>query len=538
MIKFLKGLWTGETDGLAAAAFIVGAASLASRVVGVLRDRILASTFGAGVQLDAYYAAFRLPDFLYNLIILGALSAGFIPVFTQYLETKGKEGARQLAEMMVSLVLLIMSALAIVLTVVAPKLVPLTTPGFAGEKLALTIQLSRIMFLSPVLLGLSGVMGGILQSTRRFIPFAFAPILYNLGIIAGARLLVPWFGIKGLAWGVVVGAFLHLIAQASVAGIRRLPWPSLRSEGVRRILKLMVPRTLGLAATQINLVILLILASSLPTGSVAVFNLADNLQNFPVGLIGISFAIAAFPALSRAFALKDQPSFQKAFSIACRNIIFFLLPVTVLFLLFRAQIVRLILGSGQFDWDDTIRTANVLGWFTLSLLAQSLIPLFARAFYALHDTWTPLAIGIVDEILTGIGAYFLRGFFGVNGLAMAFSIASTVQLVLLYVWLRFKHQPLGGRVIFTSIIKTSLATMALSLVALELRQWIGTVYPLRKFWQLALQVGVGSFAGLIVFVIVAWLLRSQELQELFSAVARRLWRKQKVAEGMDEAQGV
>lgn len=536
-MSFFKKLWQGETAGLTTAALIIGVASLASRLVGVFRDRILASTFGAGAQLDIYYAAFRLPDFFYNLIILGALSAGFIPVFTEYLEKKGKQEARELAEQMVSLVLLIMSALAVVLALLAPVLVPLTAPGFDGEKLRLTIQLSRIMFLSPILLGLSGVMGGILQSKRQFLPFALAPIFYNLGIIFGALVLTPRLGLSGLAWGVVIGALSHLLVQASVADIRKLRRPSFRSPGIRRILTLMGPRTLGLAFTQINLVILLALASSLRNGSVAVFNLANNLQGFPIGIIGVSFAIAAFPALSRAASRKDHDSFRDSFSRACRNIIFFLLPMTALFLIFRMQIVRLVLGTGAFDWEATISTGNVLGWLAVSLVFQGLFPLFARAFYALQDTWTPLWIVLINEIFTGVLAYLLRFKFGIVGLAMGLTIGSTIQFFLLALCLFRRQTALGLKSILYSTIKITLATLCLGVVSIYLRQWIGHVYPLVKVWQLILQAGIGGLGGVGVFLIVAWLLKSPEWIDIFSAVRRRLFKAPQITEGIDEARG-
>src|SRR3989338_8752347 len=228
MFKFFSRLWNGETESVTTAAFIVGAAALASRLVGVLRDRVLASTFGAGDVLDAYYAAFRVPDFLYNLVILGALSAAFIPVFTEYLEKRERREAWRLAERVLSVVGATMGVLCLVLFFAAPAVIPLTVPGFDAEKMALTVSLARIMFLSTFFLALSAVMGGVLQATRRFAAFSLAPVFYNVGIILGVLLFVPNMGPVGLAWGVVIGAILHLATQASVArkaGLERIPLP-------------------------------------------------------------------------------------------------------------------------------------------------------------------------------------------------------------------------------------------------------------------------------------------------------------------------
>ena len=541
MFRFFARLWQGETDGLTAAAFIVGTASLASRLVGIFRDRMLASTFGAGNLLDSYYAAFRLPDTLYNLIILGALSAGFIPVFSAWLETKSREDAMHLAEKVLSIVGATMAVACAFLFFFAPVLVPIIAPGFEGEKLQTTIALTRIMVLSPLFLGMSAVMGGVLQSTRRFFAFAVAPVLYNLSIISGIYFLSPSIGIYGAAFGVVLGAFLHFIAQTSVAfrlGIRRLPRPSLSDPGVRKILRLMAPRALGLAITQINLAVLLAIATTIETGAVAVLNLATNLQSFPVGIFGISFAIAAFPELARSAGKGDMEGYRQALGGASRKIVFLILPTMALFILLRAQIVRTILGQGLFDWNDTIRTADMLGWFSLSLFAQALTPLFTRAFYAIQNVRTPIIIIAVAEVANIILVLLLKGPFGVAGLAVAFSITAIAQLLLLVFFLRKQQGALGRGEFALSAYKTSIATVALCVAAYPVRQAIGTIYSLRTFLQVVLQAGATIVVGGLVFILIAWLLRSRELFEFWDAIHRKLWRHVKLEEGVDQAGGL
>lgn len=541
MKTFFTRLWNGETSGLTTAAIIVGGASLASRVIGVLRDRVLAASFGAGDVLDSYYAAFRLPDLLYTLIILGALSAGFIPVFADYLENKGKDEAWRLAERVLSVVGATMILICSALVVFAPLLVPLTVPGFSPEKLETTIRLTRIMALSPLFLGLSAVMGGILQATRRFFAFALAPVLYNVGIIFGALVLSPVLGLEGLAWGVVLGAFLHLITQASVAlrlGLRRIPVPSLRTEGVRRILWLMAPRTAGLAVSQINLVILLSLASVLPVGSIAVFNLANNLQSFPVSVFGISFAVAAFPNLARAAGMKREDDFREVLGSAGRKIVFLVVPATVLFFLLRAQIVRLALGAGAFDWSDTIRTANVMGIFAMSMIFQSLVPLLARAFYAIQDTWTPLVAGIVAEAFNLVLALVLRGPFGIMGLAVSFSAAAFLNMMLLWWLLYYKKGSLGEGMFTMSFAKTCAASLALFGFGWIARQALGTLFPLTTFWLVALQSAGTMIVGLGAFTAVAILLKSEEFREFRDAAERKLFKKVPVIAGAEEGHGV
>ncbi|MCE9586024.1 murein biosynthesis integral membrane protein MurJ [Candidatus Uhrbacteria bacterium] len=541
MITWFKKMWNGETDGLTAAALIVGASSLASRLLGLVRDRVLAGTFGAGSSLDAYYAAFRLPDTVYNLLILGAISAGFIPVFTEYLETKGKESAAKLAAQVLTTVGACVAVASALVAVFAPVIMPLIVPGFDAETLQKTIELTRVMSVSPLLLGLSAVIGGVMQSMKRYVGFALAPVFYNFGIIVGTIVLSPTMGIMGAAIGVVAGAFMHFLVQASTLPafpLGKLPWPSFSSAGVRRILALMGPRTAALGISQVNLVFLLALATTIEPGAVSVFNLANNLQMFPVGLIGISFAIAAFPSLAKAHAIEDDEGYRHALSAAARKIIFLIIPAMAVFILLRAQIVRLALGAGEFNWNDTIRTADALAWFAVSLVAQSLVPLLARAFYALQDTWTPFWISIISEaVIIGL-AIVLREPFGVMGLAMAFSAAAIVQCLLLGLFLRRMFGQLGKGETLISTYKTSIATVALCTAAFPVRQWLGTIYNLEATWQVVLQASGTLVAGGLAFFVTAWLVRSPELVEFRMAAEKRLFKKARLVEGAEEASGM
>lgn len=526
MLSYLKQLWFEETRGLTKAALLVSIASFLSRLAGVWRDRVLASTFGADAQLDAYYAAFRLPDMIYMLLILGALTAGFVPLFTEYRDQRSEREAWQLSEQILSLIGCALALVGVGLFFAAPAIVPWTVHGFPPETIALTVTLTRIMCLSPFLLGISAVMGGALQATRRLFAFALAPILYNLGIIFGAYVLSPRLGIPGLAWGVVIGAALHMLVQTSVVlrlGLRRLPVPSFRPEGVRRLLALMGPRTAGLAVAQINLVILLSFASSLSAGSVAVFNLANNLQSFPIGIIGVSFAIAAFPILSSAVAQQNQEAFQRVFSQTINRIVFFLLPTMALFLLFRYEIVQIILGEGRFDQRAATRAALVLGWFSISLLAQALIPLFARGFYALQNTWTPFWVSLIAEGVNIAAAFVLRDVLGVAGLAAAFSLAACVQLVLLWMFLH-RRQRFHGLAVVRHAVSVSLATAMLMLVIFLLKPFVHDLWPADTLPILIWRVACLVLAGGLGFIFIASLLRIPEWRELrtrLSILSRR-----------------
>ncbi|MCK5357856.1 MAG: murein biosynthesis integral membrane protein MurJ, partial [Elusimicrobiales bacterium] len=399
--------------------------------MGIFRDRILASEFGAGDILDIYYTAFRVPDLIFNLLVLGALSAGFIPIFVNLLKgkktrikglvfgSKHKE-AWYLANNILNILLLSVAVLSVFGIIFAPALIKVLAPGFSLSKQALTADLTRIMFLSPILLGISSILGGVLQSFKRFFIYSLAPILYNIGIIVGALFFAPLWGIYGLAWGVVLGALLHMLIQLPAViklGFRYRLIIDFKNKQVREIGRLMIPRTMSLAISQINLLVITIIASTLASGSIAVFNFANNLQSFPIGIFGISFAVAAFPTIS-AIAF-DKPKLINNFSKVIRQILFFIVPATVLLLTLRAQIIRVILGTGQFNWEDTLLTIHTLGFFTLSLFAQASIPLLARVFYARHNSLTPFYIGLSSALVNLILSLVLVRILGVAGLALA-----------------------------------------------------------------------------------------------------------------------
>jgi putative peptidoglycan lipid II flippase len=527
MLRFLSRLFHRQTEHVTSAAALLGVASLLSRVIGLFRDRLLAAHFGAGSTLDVYYAAFRWPDALYNLLIVGALAAGFIPVFSECLEHEGDEAAARLAGRVLSLTACTMMGVSLVLILGAGLIVPATVSGFSPAQIAETVVLTRIMALSPLLLGLSAVMGGVLQATKRFAAFAIAPMLYNVGIIFGIVCLAPAWGVRGVAVGVVLGTALHLLAQAIPVFRTRtliLDRPTYREPRIRRMLSLMGPRTAGLAITQLNLIVLLALASSLSDGSVSVLAFANNVQSVPLGLVGISFAVAALPALSQAAARRDTGETTRLVTTIARQVLVLVIPMAAWLILLRAQVVRLLLGQGAFDWDDTIRTAMLVGWFAISLPAQALVPLLARVWYAYQNAWVPFGVGVIAEIINVSAALILRHWYGANGLAIAFSLASIVQVIGLAWFLRHRglleRAPLwpGGWKVWVALV-LSLGS------GYVVRQIVGTVFPLHVAWQVLLQGGASGLMCGIVYGVTAHLLRLEEWQAIVHVFTTRLWSK-------------
>ena len=432
--NIIKKLSTTITGGAIVIAFF----SVVSKFLGLFRDRLLASYFGVGDTLDIYYAAFKLPDLVFNTLILGALSAAFIPVFIKYWQ-KDKQEAWDITNAILTLLVIIIGAVSIVVIVFADQLMPLIVPGFETAKMVETIHITRIMFVSVIFFTISNVLSGVLNSLRRFLAFSLAPIFYNLGIIIGIIFLYPLWGLDGLAWGVVLGSILHALVQ--LPSVVKKGWtyrPVLlwRHSGVRKILRLMIPRTFALGVGQVNQLVIIVIASTLATGSIAIFNLANNLQS--LNIIGISFAISCFPVFSQTLSEGKSSEFKKVFSVNVRRVLYIMIPISLSLFLLRIYIVRIVLGAGQFDWLATILTARTLGFFAISLFAQSLIPLFTRAFYALEDTKSPVITSVGSVVLNIVLAMILSKYLGVAGLALAFSIASIVQLLVLVIWLRVK----------------------------------------------------------------------------------------------------
>ncbi|MBU2036834.1 murein biosynthesis integral membrane protein MurJ [Patescibacteria group bacterium] len=534
---FNNKILNGQSRTITGAAMILAIASIVSRLLGLLRDRLLAGSFGAGDTLDIYYAAFRVPDLVYNLLIMGALSAGFIPVFVALWPARQQPEPQAMAggeknhgelkaewQFVNSLTNILLAALLILgglFFIFAPQLIKLITPGFSAAKMALTVTLTRIMFLSPLLLGLSSVFGGILQSAKRFLIFSLTPIFYNLGIIFGILFLVPKYGAPGLAWGVVLGAALHMIIQ--LPAVRSLGWrwrPSFnwRDENIRRLARLMGPRTLTLAISQVNFLAITMVASTLAAGSLAIFNLAYNIWTFPLGVMAASLAIAVFPSLSANAAQRDWSSFAKNFSATFRHILFLIIPFSVLLFVLRAQIVRVILGTGKFGWNDTILTINALQYLTLGLLAEALMLLLVRGFFALEDTKTPFWLGLVGSLLRIGGAWLLMAPLGVGGLALGWALGGTFNMLLLWFFLEKKVKDLRFGEILTSALKISMASFLAGGSAWLALRLADNFVDTHTFLGLLTQGLIAGGAGLAVYLLASAALGVAEMRALWQMV--------------------
>lgn len=430
-----------NTRQVARAASLVMALFVASRAMGLLREMVIARQFGTSADLDAYLAAFRLPDLFFALMAGGALGSAFIPVFADYLARDDQTGAWRLASAIINWVLLMLSMVGALAALSAPTLVAtIIAPGFTPQQQALTVELMRWMLVSTVIFGVSGVVMGILNARQHFLLPALAPVIYNAAIIGGAWFLGPSIGVRGAVVGVVVGSAGHLLLQIpglAQHGMRFVPTLAARDPGVREVGRLMAPRALGQAAVELNHLINVTLASLLPAGSYSALNYGRLLMLLPQGVIAQSVAIAAFPTFSTLVARGERDELRHVLVTTLRSVLYLTLPAAVGLIWLREPLVRALLERGAFNAQSTRATAWALLFYALGLVSHALVEIVTRAFYALHDTRTPVAVGIaamLANIAMSLGLMSLFGEVGWmphGGLALANSLATTAEMVVL-----------------------------------------------------------------------------------------------------------
>ncbi|HUQ78802.1 MAG TPA: murein biosynthesis integral membrane protein MurJ [Patescibacteria group bacterium] len=428
-----------STRALARAGLIVSGAFLVSRVLGWIRLLVIGNAFPAGPELDAFFAAFRLPDLMFQLVAAGALSSAVIPVVSALLANGETDRAWRVVSTIANLMLFGLLVLGIVVLVGAPLIVEAIAPGFDGAQVARTVDLTRIMVLSPIFLALGALVTSVLNAQGRFAAAAIAPIVYNLAIIGGALFLAPAMGVTGLALGVVGGSIAHLLVQIAplrARGFRYERAIDTTDPEARQALKLMAPRALGMGASQVTFVVATALASNLVDGSITAFNFAFTLLQIPVGVIGVPLGVVVLPSLSRQAAIGNVHEFAALMSRAIRLILFVMLPITAITIVLRSELVRVLFGSSRFDEAALDLTAATLLTFLVGLTAHALIAVLARAFYARQDTRTPVAAAIFAVAVNSSLAVALVGPLGLPGLSLAIAVAAWLEAVVLLGLLR------------------------------------------------------------------------------------------------------
>jgi putative peptidoglycan lipid II flippase len=531
MVRFFSAIGR-EVRGMHEAAYLLAAFALGSQLLALLRDRILAASFGASHTLDLYYAAFRIPDFIFATIASLLSLYALLPVLSRL--ERQQEGL--VISFLRDTLVVFFAAMAVVCGIaalVAPDLVFVVAPGLAHDAYsrAQLILLARILLLQPILLGASNTLASYTQLRNRFVLYSISPLLYNIGIIFGAIVLYPHFGIAGLGWGVVFGALMHVAIQ--------IPFFFSEKSAVR--IPFTAPRTLALAAGQISLLAIVALASYLVPGSIAVFTFAYNLQAVPLTIIGVSYSVAAFPTLARLYAAGEHTQFVHNIEAALRHIIFWAIPATIFVIVLRAQLVRSILGAGQFDWSATRLTAAALALFILSLAAQSASLLIARAYYAAGNTKKPLYFGILDVCVSVGGAivlvtlfehyefvhYFIEALLRVTDipgtavlmLALGYACGSIAEFAVSYIFFmrdftipRARLQSLAFQSFCASVLGGGVSYLVLVL--------LGFIITIQTTIGVFLEGLCAGVCGLLTTAAVLWLLKNQELAEAVEAFKR------------------
>lgn len=521
-----------QQTNILSAAFIIMATVILSQFLGLIRQRFLVGIFGASNTLGVYLASSRLPDFLFQLIIAGALSSAFIPVFAEYV-AKGKEKEGHIfASTLLTLGLGIFFILSLILLIFAPWFCSLVAPGFSSSEILLMANLMRVIIVGELLFIIGSFLSAVLQSYSHFFIPGIAAAAYNLGIIIGMVSLSGVLGIYAPAVGVIIGSAIFVVIQIPLikkVGFSFHPAALKHVEGLKEVLHLMWPRTLSLAIFQIGTLLTVTLVSFLsdPGRNYVIFDYAQTLAFAPVALFGQTIAQAAFPVLSRQRDKKE--AFKATFLTSLFQMLYIILPVSILFVVLRIPVVRLIYGASQFDWAATVLTGRVMALFAVSMFAQALIYLVSRAFYALHDTFLPLIVGTISTIfMLGVAAIFIFWLkMGIGSIAVAYSLGSLFQFVILFVCLSYKTGGFGKMAIlvpFTKIFVASFFTGFALYIPLKLLDQLvfNTTYTI----NLILLTGITSCIGLSLYLFLTWLFDVREA-ETYLLMLRRLgnWRE-------------
>lgn len=511
---------------IARATLLIAFFSLASKILGAGRIAVFANRLGAGGEADIYVAAFRLPDLVFNLLILGTLSVAFIPVFVGYLH-KDREEAWRVAGTVFNIMLLGITVICGVAFFLSPWLVRLIVPGFSETGIAETITLTKILLLSPIFFSLSSITTAVLHSHKKFFLAAIAPLIYNSSIILGVIYLYPRYGLRGVAWGVVAGALFHFLVQLPEAlklglkPFRDFVW---NHPGVKKIGRLFIPRILGVELGQFSLLIASVLGSFYAAGNLSAYYYTYDIETVGVGVFGIAFAIAAFPTMADFFAKKDIDGFKKFFSRTVVQILFLIIPLSVLMLLLRAQIVRLILGAGEgtrFTFEDTKLAAQTLGFFVLSLFAQSLVPLLARCFYASKNTIIPVISGVIAMGINLGVSFAFRNHGTSEYFALAFSVASIAHLLIMFLALRRRLGDLEDEYILLRVTKISIASVTMAIATYIIMYAVAPLVDMQTYVGVLTQTIAATVGAVIVYIMSGLIIQLPETRQ--TIVIAKTW---------------
>jgi putative peptidoglycan lipid II flippase len=518
---------TPARKSLARSAVIVGLAFVLSRILGLVREVVLANQFGTTSTMDAYVSAFRIPDLLFLVVIAGSFGAAFIPVFGEYLAKGDEERAWRLASAVLTWAGIVVVALSVIIFVFARPMMLIVAPGFDDETTTLAVDLMRILLLSPIFLGTGIALKGILEAQHEFTWPAFAPLIYNLAIIAGAIWFAPEYGIQAVAWAVIIGALGHVLVQLpSVlrSGLVFRPTLDRQVEGLAEVGRLLGPRIIGLAAFQANFIAINAFASTTSSERVSALNYAWQLLMLPHGVLALSISTVIFPTLAQLYSTGDDAGFRTTLDRTLRPLLFLSIPASAGLFLIREPIVRLIYQSGSFDARSTDLVSAPLAWFAAGLVGYALTEILTRVFYATRDTRTPVITGVLTVIVNLLMCALLIGSLGHSGLALALTVTTGAEAVILWLFLRQRAGGVVGRGFVPWLTKVALATAGMGLLiwlTVGMVNDVQTNPDIDFIWREAFFVyALGMYV--LAFIVFALVLRIPELETVIGKVAARL----------------
>lgn len=522
LVKFGLNAFSSKQTNIFSAAFFIILTTIFGQILGLAKYRLFASMFGDSPELNAFLAASKIPDFLFQVLIAGAMTSVFIPIFTDYISHDKRQQAYRFASTITNIGVVVFIAVSLIVTLFAPQLMHMIAPGFSAEQLALMVNLMRIILIAQIFFILGTVATGILQSFQHFLIPGIASALYNAGIILGLLLFAPGYGVYGAAIGVVIGAILFFVTQLPYLTSSGFSFKLLFDidDGVKKVFRLMWPRSLTILLAQIVILANTRFASMISDQSLVPLEFALTLMIAPVLLFGQSIAQASFPALSRK--VDDRPGFISIFVASFNQILYLTLPISVLFIVLRVPIVRLIYGAKLFNWDATVATGMTLAFFSISLGAQSLIYLLSRAFYSYKNTHTPFVITFVSVVLNVLFSYIFVVVFRmpVYSLALSFSLANIFAVGCMIFYLDRKiHLPKVE--ILISLIKILIATLTMGFALyIPIKLLDQLVFDTTRTINLIILTGISSFFGILAFVFFTWLLDIKEAYYIIETIRK------------------
>ena len=514
MKRFL-GFISREIVSINHAAYILALSSISSQVLALIRDRLLASSFGASFNLDLYYSAFRIPDILFATVGSLVSASVLLPTIASNLN-KDKKDLKDFINSIFTFYSLLIFLSSIVLFFLSPYILALIFPKISGDDFSTLVSLTRILFLSPIFLGFSNLFACIVQTNQRFFISALSPVLYNVGIILGILFLFPLFGLKGLVLGVVLGAFLHFAIQIPfVVKTGLFPNFSLTfSSAVKKVLKISVPRTITVSSAEMSELFLISFASFLSVGSISIFNLSFNLQSVPFSIIGVSYAVAVFPTLSKIFSSGHREEFFEKILKTSKYIVLWSVPSIFLIFIFRFEIVKILLGTGRFDSLAISLTSATFAIFAMSLVFQNLNLLFTRSFYARGQTARPLVISVLGAFFIIISSFFFANLFDTNTLfkniiLSVFNLSSENGIKVLTLGLGYSFGTFVTFILYSVFINKEYKGFFVGVIKYILAIIVASVFSSIVLFSINLkQYFNETFLSILIYLIISFLIFS------------------------------